>query len=413
MPAQAELFAPTADMYVLPTPEPAEPAQPLEPISPVPLKLVKPAPGEQHIIVHPERVDEVLGKLVTAHAANEFPYHLDTTRVPQDPRHMPEKLPLGDVEHAMFLWTVCYYMRGGIKSVDAFRRLASMYDREPGLFNADEARHAAPAHIAQLLKRHGLGFQDSISKLWVTNAQRMQDRWDGNPLNIYKEVETYDDAVARIANHKGKKRRHGQDYEGFIGFQEKMVSMITYYLTQQNMVEYFDFPLPVDLHVLRVTLANEMITFDGYDEGENLLSEELLFAMRQLYHNYAVANKVSTIDLCDSVWLLSESLCGMQPGNITLEPNGRKKRQGRSTLLIPGPIDFNNETQRRDYDRSCGNCPINDTCEWNIPSKPYYIGGVVYLRGRRAAFPKPGQLGFIDIKTDRLEVVTSELNTAL
>ncbi len=403
MPAQAELFTPPEEMYVWPDPEPT-PHREL--VSPVPLHLVRPAPEKQHIIVHPERVDAVLGKLVTAHATNLFPYHLDTTRVPQDPRHMPNSLELGGQEHAMFLWTVCYYMRGGIKSVDAFTRLAGMYDKEPGLFVADEVRQAAPEHIAQLLKRHGLGFQKSISELWVKNAERMQNRWGGNPINIYDEVETYDDAVARIANKKGKKSRPNQEHEGFIGFQEKMVSMITYYLMQQNMIEYFDFPLPVDLHVLRVTLANEMITFDGYEDGENLLSEELLIAMRTLYYNYAIANNISTIELCDAVWLLSESLCGIQPGNITLEPNGRKNRTGRSTVLIPKPIDLNNETQRKDFARSCGNCPVSDSCTRNFPSKPYYVGGVFYSRGERVEFPKPGQLGFIDIKTDQLKVTT-------
>jgi hypothetical protein len=340
-------------------------------------------PAEKQIIVDHERVSQVLGRLMTAYSDNAYPYNLDTTRVPQDVRHMPATLELGSTDHAMFLWTSCYYMRGGIKSVDAFKRLGTLYTDAPELFNAASARQVSAGHIATVLKAHGLGFQEAVSMAWVKNAKRMDERWDGNPTNIFEGVDNFDVAVNRIKNDtKGG---------GFIGFKEKMVSMITYFLMDEKFIEEFPFPLPVDLHVMRVSIANELVKFKGYAADENLLSAELLAVLRELYYNYAVDNKISSLRLCDAVWLLSEALCGKQPGNITLEPNGRKNRNGRSTVLLPLEIKPTSQLQRIEYQKSCGSCPIEPTCEWNIPGKLYYVSGTIRRRGKRTRLPEPDE----------------------
>lgn len=79
----------------------------------------------RYIEVDHDRVDEVIGTILAAYEAGGFPYNQDTVRLPHDPRHMPETLERGGREHALFLWASCYYMRGGIKSVDAFRSLST------------------------------------------------------------------------------------------------------------------------------------------------------------------------------------------------------------------------------------------------------------------------------------------------
>jgi len=341
--------------------------------------------GEQarEIVVDKARVSAVLGRLVCAFENDEFPYNLDATRVPQDHRHMPETLEFGTREHAMFLWNVCYYMRGGIKSDDAVKRLAKLYDTSPELFVAAEVREKAPEDIARILKANGLGFQDTVARAWVTNADRMHARWDGDPRNVFDGVTTYEESLRRVKNDaKGG---------GFIGFQEKMVSMIIYYLADEGLIEEFEFPLPVDIYVLRVSIANELVKFKGYSEDENVFSNELLGVVRGLYLDYAREHNVNMLRLCDAVWLLSQSICGAQPGNITLEPEGRQNRNGRSTKLVPLPININNEDQRIAYQRSCGQCPVQETCAWNVPGKIYYVQGELKRRGRRVQFPAPSQ----------------------
>jgi len=209
----------------------------------------------------------------------------------------------------------------------------------------------------------------------------MVERWDGDPRKIFAGVSDYDEAIGRIQNDN----RGG----GFKGFQHKMTSMIIYYLLDDKLIGDFDnFPIPIDMHVMRVSIANEMIKFHGVDEGVNLFRPETTAALRDLYTDYAERHGVSPIDVCDAVWLYSEALCGYQPGNITLEPNGRDARDGRSTLLVPlehAPLD---DAQRKAYERTCGRCAIRSTCKWNIPGKVYYVAGELVRRGRRQDYPE-------------------------
>jgi hypothetical protein len=337
--------------------------------------------GDKEVVIDWVKANLVLGRLMLAYENNEFPYSLDSVRLPHDPRHMPETLPRGGTEHAMFLWTSCYYMRGGIKSVAAFQLLSNVYDDSPGLFDAETAAEEDPEYIGDLLKSHRLGYRyTQIGNFWVENAKRLHKRWDGDPRNIFDGVSDYETSLKRIQN----------DFKGggFQGFQEKMVSMITYYLMDEGLIEPYVFPLPVDLHVMRVATATEMLKFEGYEKDENILSKRALDMARQLFYLYARNNNIDTLRLCDAVWLLSNALCGIQPGNVTMEPKGRKNRNGRSTILVPVEVDTSDPKQQRDYRRSCQSCPIETECKWNVPGKIYYVQGELKRRGERVHFPE-------------------------
>jgi len=347
---------------------------------------VLPPSGEKlDITIHKDHAYPLLDRLLDAYGRSEPPYNLDSVRLPHDPRHMPETLEQGSVDHAVFLFNVCYYMRGGIKSNDAVKRMAKVYDNHPELFNCAYAQsYDAPA-LETILKNHGLGFQGTVARQWIENARRLQERYEGDPRNIFDGVSTYEQSQELIQNRSGK---------GFVGFQEKMTSMIIYYLMDEGLIKPFNFPIPVDLHVMRVSIANEMITFtDPYGQpvphGTNLFTKETLAALRGLYFDYAEERNVNPLRLCDAVWLLSESLCGRYPGNVTIEPLGRERRNGRSTYLVPNVVNTTSQAQQKAYAASCGICPIQETCEYSIPGTQYYIGGNIIVRGRRVRFPVP------------------------
>lgn len=334
--------------------------------------------GPLEISVDYERTDQVLGILLERYYNNEYPYSLETTRVPHHPDHMPRSMPRDGKEHASFLWMSCYYMRGGIKSVEAFKRLAKMYDNPDSrhLFDFSQAQYADPSEIDAGLKDSGLGFRTAVSGQWIENAKRMTERYDGDPRNIFKNVRDYDEAL-RLTRNDGKGG-------GFKGFQHKMTSMIIYYLQDDGLIdEIKEFPIPIDLHVMRVSVANEMITFPGADLDQDLFKPETTAVLRDIYVDYARRHGVSPIDLCNAVWLYSEALCGYQPGNITLEPRGRNSRNGRNTELVPLEYKPLDDAQREAYARTCGRCALRDTCAWNIPGKPYYVQGELKRRGRR------------------------------
>lgn len=334
------------------------------------------------IIVDYERADHVLGTLLELYGNNEYPYNLETTQVPHHPNNMPKTMPRNGKEHAAFLWNSCYYMRGGIKSVEAFRRLSNMYDDPASrdLFDLHYAKDSDVGEVVTALKKHGLGFRGTVSGQWIENARRMVDLYDGDPRNIFDGVEDYDEALLRIQNdHKGG---------GFKGFQHKMTSMIIYYLIDDKLIDNIDnFPIPVDLHVMRMSVANEMIKFPGAELDENLFQPETTLTLRDLFVDYANRHAVSPIKICNAVWLYSEALCGYQPGNITLEPRGRDARNGRKTELVPLEYDPLDDAQRKAFARTCGRCALNAVCKWNVPGKPYYVSGELIRRGERQGYP--------------------------
>ena len=328
---------------------------------------------------HFDRLDAIVDKLIAERKAERFPYHLDEAQLPQAPQNMPPSLERGGVEHAMFLMNTCYYMRGGIKSVAAFRSLSALYEQQPDLFDAHRAQSMSPDFVQGHLAAFGLNYKSAeVSKSWIENSRRMVETYDGDPRKIFRGDIDYDELLSRIRN---------QDGRGFIGFQKKMASMLSYYLMSDGLVPYRDYPLPVDFHVLRVSAANGIVTFDRPAENGNILSDDVLDMLREMYRDYSVTHNVSQLDVCDAVWSLSAAVCGKQPGNIWLEPDKANGRSGRSTLIHPLKIDLNDPRQQRMYRDSCGLCPLEETCQTNYPSKPYYVAGE--MRGSpRIRFPK-------------------------
>ncbi|MGY4893269.1 MAG: hypothetical protein ACO1N2_01080 [Candidatus Saccharimonadota bacterium] len=341
-------------------------------------------PDTVRMVVNNERVEEVLGTLMDAYREQHYPYHLDKVRVPQDERHMPQSLERGTKEHAMFLWNVCYYMRGGTKSTFAVQMMSELYEGRPDLFDCEQvALRSEPYDIEFALKSHKLGFQETVAKQWIENSWRMILQYDGDPRNIFKDLGTdapYETLVSRVKNdNKGG---------GFMGFREKMTSMIAYYMMDQDLVETFNFPIPIDLHVMRVSVANGLVTFPDIEYPANVHSEALLETLRGVYFDYAERHGVDALELCNAVWLLSESLCGQAPGNRVFEPNGRDNREGRLTTIIPEVVNIEDPAQVRRYDNSCRRCPVEETCDLNVHGGAmYYAAGRLAVRGARLRFP--------------------------
>jgi endonuclease III len=318
----------------------------------------------------------VLDELSEAYFNHQYPYSLESTQVPQDERNMPKTLERGGREHAMFLWNVCAYMRGGTQSGFAVKALGKLYDSRPDLF-LPETIITAPRHeIVDQLTSVGLGFQETASKQWHQNSQLLLEKYDGDPRNVFEGIDTYDGLVDRVKN-KGKNKG------GFLGFREKMTSMAAYYLMEAGLVEAFPFPVPVDIHVMRVSIANQFVTFPEAALPSNVLSEKLLKVLRDLYLDYSADRDINPIDLSNMVWLLSDALCSNSPGNRVTEPNGRANRIGRKTLVLPTIVNPDNPSHVRQYDKTCGRCPVEYTCELNV------LGGASYNALGRVVIQSP------------------------
>ena len=339
-----------------------------------------------------EKAESIFGKLVGAYVRKEYPYDQPEAVPPQVKENLPSSLEFGSKEHACFLFAACYWMRGGIKSHTAFRQLTRLYKYDPDMFLPEKIRSYSDLKVSPGLKRSyisnlmtvdfsafGLGFNaEEISDAWEKNWIKMNKLWGGDPRNILKDVSTYEDAYEeaceRIQN-KGK--------SGFIGFQEKMVSMLIYFYMDAGILDRWNFPIPVDFHVLRTIFSHEIAKVEPWEtNGNGFYTKKVLDEIRELFKNYCEEHKVDPLILCDAVWLFSGLMCIKHMGNKSVIG----KRHGRRTEI--SEIKSWSKSHTRACENTCGSCIIRDTCELCVPSAVYYRGGKVVQRGQRTGSPQ-------------------------
>jgi len=327
------------------------------------------------MIIDRDKAESILTRLLDAYLRKEHPFDQPEATPPQVRENLPKTLEWGSREHALFLFAVCYWMRGGIQSDTAVRQLTLLYDAAETIFLPESEPTLVAAELAAIFRTVGLGFNaDQIGRLWKENLRRIACLWDGDPRSIFSGVTTYEEACARIQNKRGG---------GFLGFQEKMVSMLTYFYMDAGIVDRWHFPIPVDFHVLRTMFAHEIVVADASEfNGNGFYTKPILAAVRSLFQNYCAENNVDPLALCDAVWLHSGLMCNQHPGNQS-EVGGR---HGRKTDLWP--IARWSSAQTRTYERTCAVCVVRETCRWCVPSAEYYIRGRVVLRERRDAPPQ-------------------------
>ncbi len=330
--------------------------------------------------INTRKATEIFNSLVNSYVERTYPFNKPEATPPQTRENLPSNIIWGSRGHALFLFTLCYWMRGGIDSHTAVRQLAKLYQAEPQLFLPENNEKLNPAKVTEASKKFGLGFNaEEIGLAWKKNLARIQGLYNGDPRRIFQGLSTYDEACERIQN-KGK--------NGFLGFQEKMVSMLTYFFMDAGMVDKWNFPIPVDFHVLRIVFANEIITAEKEEaNGNGFYTKPVLLAVREICLNYCIEKGVDPLILCEAVWLFSKLMCNRHPGNES-EVGGR---HGRKTEL--SPIKRWTASQSQSYVAACGSCVIESTCMHCVPSAAYYISGKIILRERRES-PKQGLLSF-------------------
>lgn len=321
--------------------------------------------GANLIIATNPNAFHILDTLTEAYFSNQPPYN--EVILPQE--FKPKSLEPGGIfhgthEHAMYFWNVCSYMSGRIKSDLAFQKITEIFDKYPQLFDCQELALTNPETISKLLKDHGLGRQEKVANNWVNNAQRLVERYDGDPRNIFEQTNSYGDCVDLIKNENGN---------GFLGFREKMTSMILYFLTDEKLIPDSVFPVPVDFHAMRVALATEMIMVEPKNFYRH--NGKLEDAIRKLFIDYLEARDITPLNLTNAVWLLSSNLCNQTTGNFT-----NKTVDERGVTFSHQEMDRSNLNHSENWYSTCGRCALNSFCRYYIPSGPYYAKGAIIPR---------------------------------
>lgn len=295
-------------------------------------------------------------------------------RRPEFTKSIEDRTEEDAVKLANFWFIDCYYMRGVNNSNDMTINLAALYEDHPEVFDPHRAMAMNPEDIEKLILEYHMPVQHAqISKFWVENARRLVARHNGDPRKIFENFGSYDELVRRV--------RNDGEGGGFLGFQKKMTSMIGYFLMVNGLIPYQNIPLPVDFHVMRMSIATEMISFPDIIEPRPIDFDRVTDFLREVYYDFADHHDISQLDLCDVVWQYSRSACSNSPTNsqpIIGDRNARFTVFGppllRAEDASPKQIDA--------YRKSCGHCRVGDLCTHNVPSGEYYIAG-------RVVYPNP------------------------
>jgi len=356
------------------------------------------------------------------------PYN--TAHVPQADQFLPVNLEKGSLQHAIFLFMLCLWMRAGTESDTASNFLKEMYEAEPELFAPsfyhDKGREDTDRLIKlveEKLNQYRLGNRvEENAPAWVYNMRKLDRFWNGDPRKLMDDKPKFKVLVKRIM---GKTTRKGVFFynidkaEGFMYFREKMVAMIAYFLMDARLVPMFYMPVPVDFHVIRLLTALLIIRVRGMSPKEaigiNFAKKLSMDLAREITEWYCRTYQISPLALCDSLWLLSRTLCRNNPGNSgyvldaqrketldkkkvekkkdkesffsyfgdifsesseepslgTKEVKGRKRYQG----LKWEETDLLDHRKVRRFEKACGHCPVNKKCVYNISAGAYYVGG--------------------------------------
>lgn len=329
-----------------------------------------------------DKADQVFGRLMELYKANGDPYSRPTTVLPEDERFLPSNLEVGGAAEARYWFALCYYMRGTVDSVLAARLLAEVHEAEPDIFNFPHAAALSEQQLSRILVANGLPHMAATSaRHWVYNAQYLIERKITDPCKLYKDVTSYEQLCGRITPLKG--------------FQKKMVSMLTYYYDVRGLVEIADYAVPVDFHVMRIVNAHEMLIYNAPPPGGNYGTEVAQNAARELTTAYAERHQVKVKDLAAAIWLFSSAMCALSP----VTAMSTETYEARSTKFSWVEPNWN-LAQLRNYNASCGRCPIASTCEWAIGSPPWYRAGVLLARDRRRKDPRLTPLSLFGFDLD-------------
>jgi hypothetical protein len=160
--------------------------------------------------------------------------------------------------------------------------------------------------------------------------------------------------------------------------------MITYYFNDVGFIrDPFHYPLPVDFHVLRIILTHRIVRVEGANGSLHHHFEPLLAAIRDLSVSFSLKHGTDPLHMSEFIWYFSRSLCKTYPGNVSIYSGPRK---GRQTVIRSKDLAWI-KSQIESFNLSCGQCPIQATCTYAMPSGPYNNHGKIILRDR----PKPPQ----------------------
>jgi hypothetical protein len=341
-----------------------------------------------------KRAREVFAPMLEQYMARGSPFLTVDADRPQ--AYVPASLKSNPALWARFLFYLCLYMRGGYDSVEAAKRLAQAFLNHPELFD-ERVLGWSEADIQRVMGGFIPIFRERIGRFWLHNSQVLWQYWSGDPRRIFVHARSADESYFRLMGSRYRplsKRLQAATrgqlpaltagsihdlavYEGFLGFREKMTSMLAYFLFDASLMTQLP-PLsaPVDFHHVRIYLQTGMlpvVTGSVY-RYEQLVAPGIAVA-EYLQRTFSLPMPVYG----DIIWLWSKNLCSLAPHNWS-----RKVQSPTGRVIRESVVPTWSKAERRAYERSCGQCAIARWCTKAVSSGPYYTDGRFVLGSRGA-----------------------------
>ena len=329
-------------------------------------------------------VDELLARWNAK--PKKYPFNRSDAIIPQNV--IPAELRANKQVLATFYLWICTHMRGGLESLQAFNAYINIWRAMPLFFEPRWVEWHSPQEITVIYERFGLGWdKKNAGKILVENSKRLIRNWGGNPLNLLRGLDSYDEALRRIKNKRNKRELEaaGEQGAGFMGQQHKMVSLTVYFFDWEGWLRpRFPYPSPADIHNFRGGLNSGGIVVSELKNNAIRNVEKISAPWRAVIMKYIKVRRADPVEVADALWLFSLVMCGNSPLTITEQSNGAQemffdeadvpRESGVKKFLQPG--------YRKALEETCLVCPILERCRFAIPSRPYYSKGLLVMNER-------------------------------
>ncbi len=307
-------------------------------------------------------------------------------KLPQNTTPLPENNPQ---KLANWFFAVAHFMRGGVLSDTQTKIFRHLLDACPEIFDPEEIyQNWTPSKILETLKTIVPKFNGSAAspvgvlgfmlgehlKNWHYNFSILRICWQSDARNVFEGVNDFEEAVLRAH----------QRHNGFLGMRRKILSLLTIWLQEKNLIHFFPAPIPVDFHALRILLQTEIVKIKnlkglkfnprypflarkkGVRVTEAMVNQITLWTQRFLWESgfsHAIINP--------ALWIIGRELCA---GHF------QASSKNSATIYVDAKkLMVNPGMWPQKYRNPCEFCPIENFCTGVVPNAPYYRWGLLVI----------------------------------
>lgn len=218
--------------------------------------------------------------------------------------------------------------------------------------------------------------ENEFSKAWHNNFSYVSQCWNGNVLDMYKEVKEFEQFFSRVEKN-------------IFGMRRKILSLFTIWLQNFKVIDVFPCPLPIDFHALRVLFCTGIFSLNtivcNHEKYPNYagkigmrISDSFITKITQWSQKFMTTFDFNHSMINPALWVLSRELCAFNYQNMS--------RDDGHTVVDAAYLE-KHHAWPKNYTHPCLCCPLQQYCSHAIPSAPYYHWGIFLISGKRVNFP--------------------------